>query len=188
MKQPELIVFAGPNGSGKSTISTPQWRIDPYTNADDMSREKNIDNLTAAQKVDALREESIKANQSFSFETVLSTPSKLDLIRRAKEKGFFIRGYFILTCDPELNIARIRSRVQSGQHDVPADKVRSRYVKSLANIPEFLSLCDVCHIYDNTDEPFRICRKHKKSLTVYGNEYWTEANIMNLILGQTHKQ
>lgn len=175
------------NGSGKSTISTPEWRIDSYTNADDVAREEGIDNLSAAQKVDELREKSIHMGQSFSFETVLSTPSKLELIRKAKENGFFVRGYFILTCSPELNIARIRSRVQSGQHDVPANKVRSRYAKPLANIPEFLSLCDVCHIYDNTDRPFRICRKHKTSLTVYGNEFWSEKAIMDLILGQTDK-
>ncbi len=184
MKKPELIVFAGPNGSGKSTISTPEWRIDPYTNADDLARETGLDNLSAAIQVDALRERCIQEGQSFTFETVLSTSNKLDMIRRAKEAGFFIRGYFILTCNPELNIARIRSRVQSGQHDVPADKVRSRYAKSLANIPEFLSLCDICHIYDNTESPFRICRKHKTSLDVYGNQIWAEDEIMNLILGQ----
>lgn len=62
------------------------------------------------------------------------------------------------------------------------EKIRSRYEKSLANIPEFLRVCDVCHIYDNTDIPFRICRKHKESIKLFENEYWSYEQIQDLIL------
>lgn len=180
-RKPELIVFAGPNGSGKSTITGPQWVIQPYINADDIQREQGITNLEAAILADELRQQAISERRSFTFETVLSTNLKLDLMRQAKDAGYFIRGYFILTCDPELNVKRVEARVKSGLHDVPRDTVIRRYHSSLANIPEFISLCDVCHIYDNTDKPFRIFRKHKSSMTVFENDFWTIDSVFKLI-------
>lgn len=185
MKKPELIVFAGPNGSGKSTISTPEWRIEPYTNADDIKRALQLTDLEAAQYADRLRTESIQKGEPLCFETVLSTKRKLDFMREAKERGYFIRGYFVLTYDPKINVARVKLRAKGGLHDVPPETVTRRYHAALANIPSFLSICDICHIYDNTDEPFRICRKHKSSLTVYENKYWSEEAVMNLVLGQS---
>ena len=72
----------------------------------------------------------------------------------------------------------------NGGHDVPRDKVISRYEKSLANVPEFLKLCDICHIYDNTAAPFRLCRKHKDSITLFENEFWTYVQIKELVFGK----
>lgn len=185
MKKPEVVVFAGPNGSGKSTIKGDEWVKGLYINADDIQREKRISNLEAAQIADSLRDHCLKERKDFTFETVLSSPWKLQFLRQAKAAGYFIRGYYILTCDPWLNVARVQARVISGQHDVPTEKILSRYEKSLANVPEYLSLCDVCHIYDNTgDGPFRICRKHKTSIKFFENEYWDYAAIAKLVLGQ----
>ncbi len=181
--KPELVVFAGPNGSGKSTMTVPPWIKGVYINADDIQREERIDNLTAARKAEALRTALLEQHRTFTFETVLSTRRNLDLMRRAKDEGYFVRGYFILTCDPMLNVARVSSRVSDGGHDVPTDKIVSRYHKALKNIPEFVALCDICHVYDNTVEAFRICRKHKGSLTLYSNEVWTEAQVRALIFG-----
>lgn len=38
------------------------------------------------------------------------------------------------------------------------------------------------HVYDNTDTPQRIIRKHKDDLSIYPNEYWSEQDIINLII------
>lgn len=184
--KPEIVVFAGPNGSGKSTITGPEWIKGPYINADDIQRDEGITNLEAAKKADALREELVQEGISFSFETVLSTERKLDFLKAAKAQGYFIRGYFILTCDAALNVYRVQSRVANGGHPVPPEKIRSRYEKSLANIPAFLRVCDVCHIYDNTESPFRICRKHKESIKLFENEYWSYEQIQDLILSKTN--
>ncbi len=183
-RKPEIIVFAGPNGSGKTTISGPEWIIEPYINADDMQRDMHLTNLEAANLADERRMQALDAHISFSFETVLSTDRKLEFLRLARERGYFIRGYFILTCDPLLNVARVMERVESGGHDVPRDKIISRYEKSLGNVPKFLALCDVCHIYDNTEKPFRICRKHKESISLYENEYWSYDRIKELVFGK----
>ena len=36
----------------------------------------------------------------------------------------------------------------------------------MENIPRFVRICDICHVYDNTETPFRLCRKHKSSITL----------------------
>mgnify|MGYP004660967807 FL=1 len=49
------------------------------------------------------------------------------------------------------------------------------------NIKELLNICDILHVYDNTEKPLRIIRKHKDDLSIYPNEYWSEQDILKLI-------
>jgi predicted ABC-type ATPase len=179
--QPEIIVFAGPNGSGKSTIKKNAKTVGIYINADDIKRTTHCSDKEAANQADKLREEALCNNEDFTFETVLSTKLKLDFLRRAKTKGYFIRAFFILTLDPEVNILRVKVRVAEGGHDVPEDKIRSRYKKSLGLLPELIKVCDVLHVYDNTTQkPVRIFKKRKTECFVYENELWDIKAIESL--------
>ena len=98
-----------------------------------------------------------------------------------KEEGYFIKCVFVLTVDPQINIARIESRVAAGGHNVDSSKVIERYYKSINNIKELLDICDIMHVYDNTKSPERIIRKHKEELSIYPNEYWSEQDILGLM-------
>lgn len=178
---PEIIVFAGPNGSGKSTITRLAKIIEPYINADDIKRTNHCTDLEAAQMAEAMREKCIKEHKSFTFETVLSTDRNLKLLKKAKAEGYFIRCIYVLTCDPNINVARVKSRESQGGHGVPEDKIISRYKKALDLIPELINVCDVMHIYDNSDVPFRIFKKRKTELFFWENEYWNEKNIHDLV-------
>lgn len=101
--------------------------------------------------------------KSFCFETVLSTNRNLILLQKAKESGYFIRCYYVLTASPYINVARVSGRVLAGGHDVPTDKIISRYYKALDLVHELVPVCDVCHIYDNSlDTPYRIFKKRKE--------------------------
>lgn len=111
----------------------------------------------------------------------MSSDYKLEILRKAKKEGYFIKCVFVLTIDPQINIARIKSRVAAGGHDVEKLKVIDRYYKSINNIKKLLDICDIMHVYDNTDTPQRIIRKHKDDLSIYPNEYWSEQDIMNLL-------
>ena len=141
----------------------------------------STDNFEAAQFVDEKRYEAISNNKDFTFETVLSSEYKMNILRKAKEEGYFIKCVFVLTIDPCINIARVKARVAQGGHDVEEHKIVSRYAKSLANIRELLSLCDIVHVYDNTFEPVRIIRKHKEDISIFANELWSEEQILELI-------
>lgn len=180
-RKPMILVLAGPNGSGKSTIISFFDKVGKYTNADDIVATTGMDNMEAAILVDKMRYESINKKEDFTFETVLSSDYKLNILRKAKAEGYFIKCVFVLTVDPKINIMRIESRVASGGHDVDSSKVVDRYYKSINNIKELLDICDIMHIYDNTEEPKRIVRKHKDDLSIYPSEYWSETDILNLI-------
>ena len=180
-RKPMVLVLAGPNGSGKSTITTFFEKIGQYTNADDIVATIGMDNREAAVLVDKMRYESIQKKEDFTFETVLSSEYKLNILRKAKEEGYFIKCVFVLTVDPKINIARIESRVAAGGHNVDSSKVIARYYKSIDNIKELLKICDIMHVYDNTETPRRIIRKHKDDLSIYPNDYWSEQDILRLI-------
>lgn len=180
-KKPMILVFAGPNGSGKSTITQFFDIIGEYTNADDIVAATGMSNKEAAELVNKKRYTAIEEKRDFTFETVLSSHYNLDILKKAKENGYFIKCIFVLTVAPSVNVARVAARVASGGHGVDTDKIVSRYNKSLGNIKELLEICDIMHVYDNTFEPVRIIRKHKNDVSVFPNELWSENDIKKLL-------
>ena len=112
-----------------------------------------MSNVDAAIFTDNKRYASIAQGKDFTFETVLSSKYKLDLLKTAKKAGYFVEY----------------------------DKVVERYYKSLKNIKELLEICDIMHVYDNSSVPYRIIRKHKEFLTIYPNEFWSVEEIDKLI-------
>ena len=180
IKKPEIIVFAGPNGSGKTTVTKLAKVIEPYINADEIKRTNYCSDLEAAQLAEKMRKDCVAQNKSFTFETVLSTDRNLKLLQKAKEKGFFIRCIYVLTRNPDINVSRVESRAANGGHSVPEDKIRSRYEKALALIPELVNVCDVLHIYDNSTLPFRIFKKRKSEYFYWQNEDWSKEKIQQL--------
>lgn len=176
-----ILVLAGPNGSGKSTITSYFEIVGEYTNADDVVASTGMDNLQAAKFVDDKRYESLSQKKDFTFETVLSSDYKLNILRKAKEEGYFIKCVFVLTVDPAINVARVMARVAQGGHGVDEDKIRARYYKSIKNIKELMKICDILHVYDNTIEPVRIIRKHKNDVSIFPNELWDVEKILGLM-------
>jgi predicted ABC-type ATPase len=181
IKKPMLLVFAGPNGSGKSTIKQYFETVGEYTNADDVVAATGMSNEAAAAFVDKKRYAAIANGEDLTFETVLSSRYKLDILEKAKQDGYFIKCVFVLTIDPLINVARVEMRVEAGGHNVDRDKIVARYYKSLDNIKRLVELCDILHVYDNTEEPVRIIRKHKEDISIFPNELWTEKKILGLI-------
>ena len=124
----------------------------------------------------------LECSEDFSFETVLSTDRNLDLLKRAKEKGYFIRCIFVLTANPQINVERVQGRVEAGGHDVPTDKIVSRYYKSLAMIKKLKTICDRLNVYDNSREEIeRIYKKRNDEEFLWENEFWTVEQINQLL-------
>ena len=180
VKLPEVIVFAGPNGSGKTTITGMAKTVGEYINADDIKRTTLCTDLEAAQKAEELREKMVSEKKEFTFETVLSTDRNLLLLKKAKEQGYFVRCIYVLTANADINVARVSARQAIGGHGVPEDKIRSRYSKALALIPQLVEVCDILHVYDNTKEPFRIFKKRKDVYFHWENKYWDYQKISDL--------
>ena len=179
-KLPEIIVFAGPNGSGKTTLTRMTQINGVYINTDDIKRSTFCNDLEAAVKAEELRESMLEKRKDFTFETVLSTDRNLKLLKRAKEKGYFVRCIYVLTSDFTINISRVMMREKMGGHTVPEEKIISRYKRAINLIPELLEICDIAHIYDNTNVPFRIFKKRKTKYFHWSNKYWDYSDIEKL--------
>lgn len=160
---PELIVIAGPNGSGKTSITQKflhhEWSDGTtYINPDQVAKDifgdwnSNEAVLKAANYCAELREKCLAEKRSFVFETVFSAQDKIDFLFRAKQSGFFIRLFFIATNHPTINASRIAKRVMEGGHDVPINKIISRYKKSLVNCIYVKNLVDRLYVYDNSED------------------------------------
>lgn len=162
-RAPTVIVFAGPNGSGKSTttarvLDDPELKFDgEYINADDIAKglegaiaDPQARNLKAAQIAEERRHTALKEGRAFAFETVMSTPGKVALLTEAKAKGYEVTLAFVTTSDPAINVQRVADRVLKGGHDVPADKIASRYHSAMNLLACAVEHADTALIVDNS--------------------------------------
>ena len=181
MSKSQVLVFAGPNGSGKSTITRLIPHYGVYINADDLKKEYALSDIEAAEKAESLRNKLVEKNADFTFETVLSTERNLLLLKRAKENDYEIHCIYVLTCNADINVARVRSRVCEGGHDVPERKIRSRYVKALKLLPQIIDVCDKIFIYDNSIMPSIIFKKDNNGSDYFSTEIWPLKKLKELL-------
>jgi predicted ABC-type ATPase len=151
-------MIAGPNGAGKTTLTlrlrTAGFEFGEYINPDDIAGELTgsyESRVAMAQLIaDRRRDSCIAERRSFSFETVMSHPSKLDVLVRAKAAGFFVQLFFVGTDDPETNIERVALRVTKGGHDVPAGRIVARWKRTMGFLHQAISTSDRAFIFDNS--------------------------------------
>ncbi|MDR1973139.1 MAG: zeta toxin family protein [Bacteroidales bacterium] len=159
--KPKLLIIAGPNGSGKTSVTDKILKHEwvegcVYINPDIIANEKFGDwNSPKAVKkaviyASNLRNKCIANRESLLFETVLSSPDKLEFISMAREAGYFTRLFFVGTDHPVINTARIAHRVMEGGHDVPISKIISRYAKSIVHCSQAAHIVDRLYVYDNS--------------------------------------
>lgn len=161
-----VLVLAGPNGAGKSTFHDVYLRsLDlPLVNADLIARDLDVANAVArarqaADTAEAERRLLIARGESFCMETVFSDPvgAKLGLLRDAQREGYEVILVFIGLDSPDLSLARVMQRVEQGGHDVPDDRLRARFPRTLANLQAAVSFVDRALLLDNSDahSPYR---------------------------------
>lgn len=181
---PIVLVFAGPNGSGKSTVTKGFDIVGEYINADEIKKEKNCSDLEAAQFATALREDAVYNMRSFTFETVLSSSRNVELLKKAKNFGYQVEIVYVLTADPQINVSRVAQRVKNGGHDVPKDKIISRYYKSLNNLSKIIQIADVVWVVDNSTEKAELIIYSKENrISINATSLWNIERIKELISG-----
>ena len=75
----------------------------------------------------------------------------------------------------------MKVRHKTGGHDVPTDKIISRYYKSLDLLPKLVDVSDIIHVYDNTENPIRIFKKKKGEISLFENDIWSMDDIKKLV-------
>ncbi len=158
-----LFVFAGPNGSGKSTLLANVYfdglLNSKYVNADMFCRtifgdikDINKRNETSMYYTMEMVNKSIKEGKSFCYETVMSHPSKIDIIQNAKDNGYKIISVLVYTENPQINVHRVEMRAKQGGHDVPKDKIIARYYRTMALAQKLEQISDEFYKFDNSAE------------------------------------
>lgn len=104
----------------------------------------------ASVAADFLRQKLLQKRVSFSFETVMSSPDKVALLEQAQSLGYRTYLYYIATEDPSINVARVKARVNLGGHDVPEDKIVSRYARSLDLLLPAVKHTHRAYLFDNS--------------------------------------
>jgi predicted ABC-type ATPase len=104
----------------------------------------------ASVAADFLRQKLLEKRASFSFETVMSSPDKVALMAKAQRLGYRTYLYYIATDDPAINVARVRARVNQGGHDVPEEKIVSRYARSLDLLMDAVKHSNRAYLFDNS--------------------------------------
>lgn len=156
MKRLDLVV--GPNGAGKSTFIAftlaPLLPRSVFVNADEIARQRWPDDpaahaYDAARIAAATRTKLIEAGVSFIAETVFSHPSKLELIRSARDADY-VTVLHVMLIPEELAVERVRRRVRHGGHDVPEGKVRERHRRLWHLVVDAMEMADTATVYDNS--------------------------------------
>ncbi len=110
----------------------------------------SVNSYWAAVTADFIRYQLLKNRQSFTFETVMSSPDKIQFLAKAKELGYKTYLYFVATEKPSINLERIKNRVKNGGHNVPNDKVIARYHRSLDLLLEAIKQTNRAYLFDNS--------------------------------------
>jgi predicted ABC-type ATPase len=176
---PVLLLIAGPNGSGKSTLVASaagqsvlkQLGLNPadMLNADEQAAmlaghgpvTPDI-SLAAAIDIDTALDRAIGEGRPVAVETVLSSDKYVRRVDAASAKGYAVVMVYVCVADEDLNVARVRSRVMDGGHDVPEDRIRGRRQRSIDMLDHFIPKLDALYVFDNSfteGGPVLIARK-----------------------------
>lgn len=175
MKTKNVYIIAGPNGSGKTTFANeflPEYAKCPnFVNADLIAQGLSpFSPRAAAIKAGRLVLEQIRSmagkNVDFAFETTLSGKSYARLLTILKNKGYAINLFFLWIPNVEFALGRIKDRVASGGHDVPAVDVKRRFNRGIYNFFKYYKpLSDTWLLFNNADAIPRLIAKEKDGKT-----------------------
>jgi predicted ABC-type ATPase len=160
---PCIYVLAGINGAGKSSIAGAMFRRKgaDYFNPDEAATRilaanpsftQSEANGAAWNEGRRLLERAIEKRCDFAFETTLGGRTIAALLEKALSVGIEGRVWYVGLNGPELHIARVRSRVEKGGHDIPEKKIRERYDRSRWNLIRLLPRLTELLVYDNSKE------------------------------------
>jgi predicted ABC-type ATPase len=142
-----------------------------------------VDSYLAADLAEFIRQQLLEVGISFTYETVMSHPGKIDFFRQALDKNYRVYLYYIATEDPDINISRVNVRVAQNGHAVSPDVIRNRYYKSLQNLKNAVKQTNRAFIFDNSQKQARLIAEITDGSDVVLNDVTdTPAWVMEYLL------
>lgn len=186
---PNLYIIGGANGSGKTTSALqilPYFlEVFEYVNADEIAAGLSPFNPESvaiqAGRLMLERLASLVNNRvDFAFETTLATRSYARFLSNCKNQGYQINLIYFWLQSPELAIARVRRRVESGGHNIPEDVIRRRYEGGRKNLTDlYFPLCDTWIAYDNsgTSPQLVAALGNNQEIIIYEPAIWNQITV-----------
>jgi predicted ABC-type ATPase len=160
---PRIYVLAGTDGAGKSSLIGAmllQQGVE-YFDPDQAAQRVFLANpgilqleanSAAWHEGKRLLERALIEKLDFAFETTLGGKTIANLLDRALSEGIEVRIWYVGLDTVERHIARVRSRVAQGGHNIPEEKIRERYTQSRLNLIRLLARLTELLLYDNSKE------------------------------------
>lgn len=146
-------IIGGVNGTGKSSFT---GSLKAQTK--DLGIIIDVDRITAEAGMGALAGGRIALQKikncldkgiCFTQETTLAGARTEATAKEAKERGYFIRLYYIGLDTAEESLKRIQNRVEHGGHDIPKEDVERRFLARWEALEKVLPYCDEARFFDN---------------------------------------
>ena len=157
-------IVAGVNGCGKSSLTgvlrTEIGNLGKIIDVDKLTVACGGDVVEGGKKAVAIIDECLEKEICFTQETTLSGVKTLNTIKRAIDKDYYIRLYYVGLDTKEESLLRIANRVRKGGHNINADAVAKRFDKRFDDLLTVLPHCNEATFYDN-DNGFVTVAKYK---------------------------
>jgi len=158
-----VYVLAGTNGAGKSSLMgamllrqgveyfNPDLAAQHILSANPGISQEQA-NSAAWHEGKRLLERAIAEKLDFAFETTLGGKTIATLLDKALTDGLEVRIWYVGLDSVERHLARVRSRVAQGGHDIPSERIQERYVQSRLNLIRLLPRLTELLLFDNSVE------------------------------------
>lgn len=149
----KYTIIGGMNGVGKSSftgvLKEQLSDLGIIIDADMLSAKHGGNNVAGGKAAAELINSCLSRSASFTQETTLSGKKTLKTIFTAREKGYYIRLFYVGISSAEESLLRIQNRVKKGGHNIPEADVIRRYENRFESLAAVLPYCNEVHFYDN---------------------------------------
>lgn len=145
-------IIGGVNGCGKSSLTgalkAERSDLGIIIDPDKLSAKLGGYGAGGRAAVEKINE-CLAKGVNFTQETTLAGARTERTIRRAKERGYTIRLYYVGLDSLEESLLRIENRVRRGGHNIPRQDVERRYAGRFDALVKVLPYCDEARFFDN---------------------------------------
>lgn len=139
--RPVLLLLVGASGSGKTVFYNTHLKA-----ALPKVLKASASPLDQGE-TDEERRRLLRAREFFVYQSVVFD---LALIQEAKSEGYEVKGVYVSTEDPDLNLARVILRVNNGGGFAPVSRIPQDCAYGVRQLPEVKKRVDDLMLFDNT--------------------------------------
>ena len=146
-------IIGGVNGVGKSSLTgalkTERTDLGTIIDVDKITVNLDGNRILGGKKAISIINECLEKNICFTQETTLSGVKTQKTILKAREKGYYIRLYYIGLDSALESEKRIKNRVEKGGHNIDSEDVNRRFLSRFDDLKRILPYCDEAIFFDN---------------------------------------